>query len=164
MASLKEQLKNLDLKQVKVSTNETLSDIMAKEAKRLYNLIQKEIDNYYNSYSPVIYDRTGNYRKSLYAEDIASIKVVGNSLEIGVGFNQSLATHKNIFDDHYSFVPLLMEKGWLSKKLEDRYGTIQRFTRFDGIKAVENAIEEYNRTNKYGITINADGFYNARIY
>lgn len=164
MASLKEQLKNLDLRQIKVSTNETLSDIMAKEAKRLYNLIQKEIDNYYNSYSPVIYDRTGNYRKSLYAEDIASIKVVGNSLEIGVGFNQSLVIHRNLFDNHYSFVPLLMERGWTAKRLEDRYGVIERFTRFDGIKAVERAIEEFNRTNKYGIIINADKFYNARVY
>lgn len=164
MASLKEQLKNLDLKQVKLTTNETLSNIMANEAKRLYGLIQQEIDNYYKSYHPIIYNRTEGYRKSLYAEDIANIKVVGNSLEIGVGFNESLATHENLFEGHYSFVPLLMERGWIAKRLEDKYGVIERFTRFDGIKAVERAIEEFNRTNKYGIIINADKFYNARVY
>ena len=166
MESLKKQLQNLDLKQVRVSNGETLSTIMEKEAKRLYRLIQERIDKYYSSYhsNPYFYERTGNFRNSLFVDDIVNIKINGNGLEIGLGFQQDLAMHRNIFDNHDSFVPLLMERGWKATRLEEKYGVIEHFTRFDGINAVRDAIEEFNRSNKYGIVVNADNFYNATIY
>lgn len=164
MASLKEQLKKIDIKKVKVSNGNILPNVLANEARRLYRLIQYKIDDYYNSYDPIVYNRTGDFRKSLYVEDIANIRVVGNSLVISMGFNQALSMHRNIFDGHNSFVPLLMEQGWYAKKLEKQYGMIERFTRFGGIHAIRDAIEEFNRSNKYGIVVNADDFYNTTVY
>ena len=84
--SLKEQLARIALREVRMSTGETLATAMAREARRLYDCIQYYIDRYYESYHPTIYDRTYGYKRALYAEGLADIKIVGDTLRIGVGF------------------------------------------------------------------------------
>ena len=180
--SLKEQLSNIALKKVKLSDGKTLAETMEHEARRLYDCIQYYIDEYYKKYNPKIYERTFRYQGALYAEDIADIRVVGNTLSIRVGFHNDLAMHDNlsqiywednygnenwipISDSHQSYVPLLMEKGWYAPKLENIIGRrVYRLTYFKGINAVANGIADYNKTNKLGIKINADDFYRANVY
>ena len=180
--SLKEQLTQLALKKVKLSNGETLAETMAREARRLYSCIQYYIDEYYRQYEPVIYERTYRYQGALYAEDIAAIRVVGNTLHIGVAFHNDLAMHWNldsvywgnrygdemwmpIADKHESFVPLLMERGWHAPKLEHMIGKrVYRLTYFDGIHAVERGIADFNKENTLGIKINADDFFNGKTY
>lgn len=179
MASLEEQLSKIALKQVKIN-GKTLAEIMVSEAQRLADCIQFYIDKYYESYKPVIYRRTGRYKKSLCVDDIAHIRVVGNTIHISVGFNE-LAMHNNlsgVYQDYYgteywlpirnrhkTFVPILMEEGWHSEKLASMLGRkIYRLTDFDGIHAVRDGIDDFNKTNKYGIKIYADDFYNAKAY
>lgn len=180
--SLKEQLSQIALKKVKLSNGETLAETMSKEAEKLCRCIQYYIDEYYNSYSPSIYDRTENYRHSLQVEDVADIRVVGNTLRISVYFDMNLAMHPNlesvyrcdkygvehwipIADRHESFVPILMERGWSAPKLAGMIGKhVHRLTYFEGIRAVEQGINDYNRINKLGIKVNADNFYSSKAY
>lgn len=180
--SLKKQLSSLSLKKVKLTNGETLPEAMAREARRLYDCIQFYIDKYYASYNPVVYDRTYRYQGALYAEDIADIRVVGNTLRIGVAFQNDLAMHPNlesvyredmygnehwipIKDRHDTFVPLMMEMGWYAPKLASMIGRhIYRLTYFEGIGAVEEGIADFNRTNKLGIKIDADDFYRGKAY
>lgn len=180
--SLKEQLSRIALKKIKLSNGETLEETMAREARRLYDCIQYYIDDYYDSYEPTIYERTYRYQGALYAEDIADIRVVGNTLRISVGFHNALAMHPNlsvvyrqekdgyeywipIKDRHDSFVPLLMEKGWKAPKLARMIGKhVPNLTFFDGIHAVEQGIADFNKTNELGIKIDADDFFKSKAY
>lgn len=188
--SLKEQLSQIALKKVKLSNGESLEETMAREARRLYDCIQYYIDDYYESYEPTIYERTYRYQGALYAEDIADIRVIGNTLRIGVGFHKDLAMHPNlsevyrqdwdsyrnyklptweywipIKDRHSSFVPLLMEFGWHAPRLANMIGRrVPRLTDFDGIHAVSRGIADFNKTNKLGIKIDAEDFYKGRVY
>lgn len=170
--SLKEQLTKLELKKLKMSNGKALEETMAKEAQRLYECIQYHIDKYYQSYEPRVYERTGGYQRALYAEDIADIRIVGNTLQIGVGFDYEKSMHPNftgiswddnwfpIEDRHETFVPMLMEMGWVSDGLASMIGRhIHRLTYFEGIGAVEEGIRDFNKTNKLGIKIDADAFY-----
>ena len=184
--SLKEQLAQIALKKVKLSNGETLAEAMANEARRLYECIQSYIDEYYRSYEPRVYDRTYRYQGALYAEDIAHIRVVGDTLRISVGFHNDLAMHPNlesvywnygynsgdynvyripILNQHETFVPIMMERGWHSAKLENILGKrVPRLTYFEGIHAVEKGIADFNRENKLGIKVNADDFFNSKAY
>ncbi len=180
--SLREQLTKIALNNVKTSNGKTLAEMMVQEARRLYNCIQYHIDKYYKSYEPKIYERTYNYQRALYAEDIADIRIKGNTLIIGVKFLSEFSMHPNleqvywynkyqggtwipINDNHNSFVPILMEKGWRANRLANMIGRhVYRLTYFEGIRAVEKGIADYNKTNKLGIKINADDFYNAKAY
>lgn len=182
MASIKEQLTKIAVKQVRLSNGDTVATTMAKEARRLYDCIQYYIDRYYESYQPKIYERTEGYKRALYAEGLADIRVVGNTLHISVGFQTDLATHPNlsgiyrddlyggeywipIKDRHNSFVPLMMEFGWHSPRLASMIGEeVPRLTYFAGINAVEKGIRDFNKTNKFGIKINADDFFNGKAY
>lgn len=175
--SLKEQLAHIALKKVRMSDGKTLAETMASEARRLYDCIQYYIDEYYRSYEPVVYDRTYRYQGALYAEDVADVRVVGDTLRIGVSFHNALAMHPNlssiywdnyelpIMEGHETFVPLIMERGWYAPKLENMLGQrVYRLTYFEGIHAVEKGIRDFNRTNKLGIKVNADDFYNGKAY
>lgn len=180
--SLKEQLSKIALNKVKLSNGDTLGETMVSEAQRLADCIQYYIDEYYASYSPVVYDRTDGYRNSLYVEDLADIRVVGNTIRISVGFALSQAMHPNlesvyredrygnehwipIRDRHETFVPRMMETGWYAPRLASMIGRhIYRLTYFEGIGAVERGIADFNRTNKLGIKIDADDFFNGRAY
>lgn len=161
---------------------ETLATTMAREARRLYNCIQYYIDRYYESYQPKIYNRTGGYKNALYAEGLADIRIIGNTLHISVGFQDNLAIHPNlsgvyrndfyggeywipIAESHDSFVPILMEKGWHAPRLAAMIGQeVPRLTYFAGINAVEKGIRDFNRANTLGIKIDADDFFNGRAY
>ena len=180
--SLREQLSKISLKKAKFKSGETLAQVLVNEAKRLYECIQKYINEYYDSYNPKIYDRTYRYNRALHAEKIADIRVVGNSLRISVVFDNELSMHQNlsgvywadesgaesfipIQGQHKTFVPLLMESGWHAPRLATMIGReVYRLTYFEGIHAVEKGIEDFNKTNKYGIKINADDFYNGKAY
>ena len=180
--SLKEQLTEIALNKVKLSNGKTIAETMVSEARRLYDCIQFYINEYYQKYKPKIYERTGDYRRSLYAEYLADIKIEGNTLIIQVGFNNQYAMHPNleqvywadkygnenwipISNRHESFVPLLMEEGWNAPKLANMIGKpVYRLTYFEGIHAVAKGIADYNKTNKLGIKIKADDFYNASVY
>lgn len=184
--SLKEQLMKIALKNAKLSDGRKLSDAMESEAKRLRDCIQYYIDQYYDDYHPKVYDRTEKYKKALGAQEVSNIRIEGNTLKIGVIFDKSLSMHPNlsevywdygydkgytdyriirIQDKHDSFVPILMEKGWHSARLEQILGrSVYRLTYFEGIHAVENGIEDFNRTNKLGLKVDAEEFYRSMAY
>lgn len=180
--SLKEQLKKIDLRKLKFGNGETLPEVMAREAQRLVECIQYHIDEWYDSTEPSVYDRTYRLQGALYAEKIADVKVVGNTLKIGVAFQNDLAIHDSLesvyffnndeettryieFESHKTFVPLLFNNGWKAPRLARMIGrNIYMLTYFHGAHFIEAGIEDFNRTNKYGIKVDADDFFNGKVY
>lgn len=180
--SLSKQLNNIDLSTARLTTGETVKEIMAREAKRLYRCIQAQIDLYYNSYKPVVYKRTGNLKRALYAEDIADIRVEGKTLRIRVAFHNDLSMHDNldgvywndghgndtwfpIHGKHHSYVPVLMEKGWHSGNLAAALGQeVYRLTYFEGTGMIQRGIDYYNSINPFGVHVVGDGLLNVKAY
>jgi hypothetical protein len=79
-------------------------------------------------------------------------------ITVTIGFNPSIATHPSIIHPNDSsqagYVPWLMEEGWNAEKLANSKGKdIYRFTWFDGIHYVKNAVEQFKSSNPYNLII-----------
>lgn len=180
--SLEEQLAQIALKKAKTERGETLAEMMAGEARRLYKCIQYHIDYYYAHYSPHIYERTYRYQGALYAEDVADVRVVGNTIRISLCIHDDLDYHENLSEvywvdeydrewtfpikyQHMSSTFMLMEYGWKAPRLRKLlHREVPGLTKFDGIYAVTAGIEDYNAHNPYGIEIIFDGFKSREKY
>ncbi|MCM1008700.1 MAG: hypothetical protein NC485_12405 [Ruminococcus flavefaciens] len=164
-ANIQKQLQKLVASKMKMSSGETLQDQLSREVRRLYDCIQRRINDYYDSYEPKIYRRTYNFRKAMYAEDLIDAYVEGNQIKLSVRFHDSFAYHPNFDNSHDSYVPILMNYGWNAPKLEKYIGhPVDRFTRFEGAFFIENGILDWNHQNKLGITIDVTSIYNGRRF
>lgn len=151
--SIKTQLGRILSQKTKLWNGLTLKQNLEKAVDYLYDCVDHFLLEYYLSYTPSIYRRTYDFRDSLYAEDFVHARVNGDRIELSVSFRPSMSYHKNLFGDHESYVPLLINSGWHSKKLEETIGIIPRFTRYEGFHFVEKAVDMFNRTNPYGVYI-----------
>lgn len=163
MSSIQKQLMKKMSGNIRLRNGSTIKQQLEQEVRRLYNCIQFYIDDYYDSYEPKIYQRGFRMQRAMYAEDLVDVKVVGNRMELSIKFHDSLANHKNLFGDHTSYTPILMNWGWKSKKLEKHIGhPVEHFTRFNGVHFIERGIEAFNKTNKLGIHINVKAIFNGK--
>ena len=170
MASIQEQLTKIAVHKTRLSSGETIAAAFAREVHRLYSCIQHYINEYYAEYNPVIYNRTYRFQRALYAEDLADIRVVGNTIQLSLrfapkydqhpnldgvwGWSDEGATFYDIENQHMSPVSQLMEWGWYAPRLEDYLGeSIEHLTYFKGIHAIERGIRDFNKTNKLGIKV-----------
>lgn len=154
--SIKTQLGRISAGKVKMWNGLTIRQNLERAVDYLYDCVDNFIQEYYLSYDPKRYIRTYDFMDSLYAEDFIHARVNGNRIELSVSFRPSMAYHRNIFGDHMSFIPLLINSGWESRKLERAIGHIPRFTSYEGYHFIEKAVNMFNRTNPYGVYISPD--------
>lgn len=152
--SIEKQLAKIIASKTKMSNGRTVKQNLEKAVDYLYDCMNDQIREYYNSYSPSIYERSFKFRNSLYADDFINARVVGNRIELSVSFRDSMSYHENLFKDHKSYVPALINFGWKAPKLESLIGRkIDRFTEYDGFHMVEKAILQFNAQNPFGVHI-----------
>lgn len=162
MANLKSQISKIVATKLKTKSGETLAEQLHREVLRLYDCIQYYIDQYYLKYEPEVYNRTWYFQGSMYAENIVDIRVEENQIKLSIRFNKDMSWHRNLWNSHDSYVPFLMNNGWVAPKLEQMIGgSIYRFTRFDGIHFIERGIQDFNKTNSLGIRIDVTALYNG---
>lgn len=154
--SIERQLARIVSGKTKLGNGLTIRQNLEKAVDYLYDCVDNFIQEYYLSYTPRIYQRTYDFQDSLYAEDFIHAKVNGNRIELSVSFRPSMAYHRNLFDDHDSYVPLLINSGWQADKLEIKLGVIPHFTRYEGYHFIEKAVSMFNHTNPYGVYISLD--------
>lgn len=71
------------------------------------------------------------------------------SISVSVPFTEK-SYRRNLFDDHYSFIPLLMDQGWIvHRETASKYPataalTYPTFERFVGTKAMQTVIDNFN--------------------
>lgn len=153
-------LKNIDVKKLKYkNTNFTYEEILKKEVRRFKDILQKYIDAYYLSYTPPIYgyqrgSSGGNLRNSLSVDDIVKISANGKELTCSVLINEN-AIHQSYFGDHLSNAFWLINDGYSVKK-DVWFKDIYRFGFYEGAHYVEDAVNEFNETDKYGITVKVE--------
>lgn len=154
--SIEEQLLVI-AKNTKLSNGKTIKQNLESAVKYLYKCLDYQISEYYASYSPIVYARTFKFKDSLYAEDFLQARVEGNKIKLSVSFKDSMAYHNNLFGTHKSYVPILVNFGWVAPKLAKKMGGhIEFFTFYEGYHMVENAVREFNATNRYGVHISED--------
>lgn len=150
MASIEEQLKRIAAKKTKLSNGKTTEQVLKEAVDYLYDCIQRRIDIMYR-YVPVAYKRRpqseGLY-SALYAEDIMESRIIGNKIELSLKFNDNVWA-SNFNGRHMSNVALLMNDGWRWHNQPPK--EIERFTTFKGEHFIERGIDDFNRTNRWGV-------------
>ncbi|MCI1763635.1 hypothetical protein [Heyndrickxia oleronia] len=124
----------------------------------LYKLLHKQLQAYYDSYTPVDpggYTRTFGLLNSL---RISPITQNGNELSISVYFDQDSATHPSLFGGDAGFTPILINEGW---EWNNNIG-IHHLSYYEGFHFVEKAINEFNAKNKWGFKITKEGHYKGK--
>ena len=156
MASgIEKYLKSINPLDIKYkNTSLTYRQILLNETRRFKNILQRKIEDYYNSYSPTVYKRGqhgGNLRKSLSVDDVCTISANGMKLIMSVNINEN-AIHNSIIDGDEANAFWLLNDGWSVKK-DVWFKDIYRFGYYEGAHFVEDAIEEFENTSKYGIEV-----------
>lgn len=156
--SLADNLKNFDAKNLLMSNNRTLGDNLYNEAKRLYDCIQNRLEMYLAFNPSEMYKRTGGLEGSLTVDDFLNIRVVGNTLEIDLFFDEG-AIHQsgdgiNGWNGNGERVntAFLLEYGYRVKK-DVWFKNIENFGWRNGGKFVEKGIADFNATNPLGIKV-----------
>ena len=164
--SIANQLKSIDIKKLKMSNGKTLEQNLYTEAQRLKDCIQNRLDIYLASNPPAMYERTDGLENSLKVDDFLSIKVVGNTIQINVFFNEG-AIHQsgdgiNGWNGNVDKVNVayLLNYGYKVKK-DVWFKDIENFGYREGGHFVEDGIDDFNVTNTLGIKITK--MFNGRI-
>ena len=95
---MKHGLIKIDIRKLRLPNGRTFEQQMKYEAKRFLKILQEEIDDWYMSYSPVVYQRTYAMRDSIYAEDVVDIDTSGMQLTIKIKQTDA-AMHKSLWGD-----------------------------------------------------------------
>jgi hypothetical protein len=157
--SLSDQLSNLNVAQLKIN-GKTYEQVLKDETKRLKDCIQKEIDNYYLSYTPIQYQRSYDFQESLTVDDVITINVDASRMEMIIHFND-LAYHDSYWGDQGKVnVALLLDDGWQWKNNPH----INHLSEYGGSHFIENAISEFNVSNSLNIKIRLEKTWNGNTY
>lgn len=119
-----------------------MKEFLEEQAKVLSKLLQEEIDNYYDSYSPKVYRRTFNFRNSIRVSPI-KIEKSGNTyrMEVRIYFDKEMATHPSVMNGEDGFVGTLLNQGWHWSP--DKTNRIPRFSDYDGFHFIQRAITRF---------------------
>lgn len=163
--TLSDRLKAVIVKDVKMSNGKTLEENLYSEANRLRDCIQNRLNLYLASNSPSVYRRSGGLKGSLKIDDILKIRIVGNSLEVDLFFDEG-AVHQsgdgiNGWNGNSDKVntAYLLDYGYRVKK-DVWFKNIENFGWRTGGKFVEKGIADFNAANSMGIkvTVNKNGY------
>lgn len=131
--------------------------ILNQEARRLEGYLKDELEKYFRSYQPKVYERTGNTVRSIRVGKPR--KIMGGFWSIDIGFDDGLANHPSYIgsDQPDGYTPWLLEVGWdIRNKIP--YDA-PMFTYHDGTQYITKAVQRFNRDNphKFVISVYKDG-------
>jgi hypothetical protein len=144
-----------------LSNGMSIEEMLKTEAKRLLDCIQRRLDSYYDSYNPVMYERTYGLQKSMSVSDFISVNIANGTASITIDFDQADIQAKSLFGsgwDGYNKVELI-NNGWQVKD-DVWFADIEHFGKFSGSHFIENGIADFNQSNPYNLKIELKGFHN----
>lgn len=134
---------NLDL-MLEKAMKAKAEQIIRIEVKKLERIAKLVVQGYYNSYTPKrpdLYLRSGGLLDSIVS---GSVEKVGKRISAEVSFD-SRALHNSLFEGNpQGYTPILINNGWVSKKLEARMGVVPHFTRYEGYDLIGKIETRYN--------------------
>lgn len=144
---------DIDITKLKLNNGRTIVQQLYYEADRFMNILQEEIDIWYRSYTPVEYERSWRMRDSIYVDNYVSVSIDATRLSIRVKFNKN-AFHKSLWGNEEINVLLLLDEGYEVKS--GWHKDIPNFGYRSGGMFLERAMERFNNTNEFGITVEAE--------
>ena len=140
----------IDIRKLTLPNGRTLEQQLQYEANRFLKILQEEIDNWYDSYSPVVYKRSYDMRDSIYVEDLVQVSVSGDKMQIKINYDDR-AFHQSLWDSSSINSILLMNDGY--KVSKGWHKDIENFGYRDGGQFLEKAVNRFNEENDFGIDI-----------
>jgi hypothetical protein len=117
---------------------------IVKEANKLAAFLNDEIEIYYTTYTPAVYQRTYSFLNSVRVGE-PDVSADG-TVSIEIHFDPELATHDSILGGEAGYVPILLNEVWQWSGKKGELGPY-RFARYEpkmhGRQFIENAIERY---------------------
>lgn len=123
--------------------------VLTEAGLELEGLLKEELENYFQSYEPTVYKRTGNTLASIQVGKPRKLTI--NEWELEIDFDEGLANHPSVFGQEDGYTPWLLNSGWKTKL--DSSLDINHFTRFVGTNFITKAVNTFNQNNKYGLIV-----------
>ncbi len=139
-----------DLRKLVLPTGNTIEKQLKVEADRFLKILQEEIDAWYLSYTPIIYNRTYNMRDSISVDDVVRVYPSKNQLVIDIVYSDD-AFHKSLWSDDVINSIELMNEGYKVKS--GWHKDIENLGYREGGRFLEKAIARFNKNNPLGIDI-----------
>lgn len=139
-----------DLRKLVLPTGNTIEKQLKVEADRFLKILQEEIDAWYLSYTPIIYNRTYNMRDSISDDDVVRVYPSKNQLVIDIVYSDD-AFHKSLWSDDVINSIELMNEGYKVKS--GWHKDIENLGYREGCHFLEKAIARFNKNNPLGIDI-----------
>ncbi len=139
---------NIDFRQLKLKNGKTIQQQLKEEARRFKDILQKHIDDFYNAYTPVLYNRTYNMRNSIYVDDAVDVEISNGNLRIIVKYSNDVF-HSSLFGEEQINTLYLMDSGYKVNK--GWHKDIPYFGFRSGSGFLQKAVDEFNRDNYFGI-------------
>lgn len=144
---------DFDIRKLRLHNGRTVEQQMKYEANRFLKILQEEIDDWYNLYSPTVYSRTYGMQNSIYAEDLVDIDSSGTQLTVKIKYTDE-AMHESLWGGGTVDTLLLMNNGYQVKN--GWHKDIPYFGYREGGHFLEKAVERFNQENYFGIKVNID--------
>ena len=141
---------DFDLRKLVLPTGNTIEKQLKVEADRFLKILQEEIDAWYFSYRPTIYNRTYNMRDSISVDDVVRVYPSKNQLVIDIVYSDD-AFHKSLWSDDVINSIELMNEGYKVKS--GWHKDIENLGYREGGHFLEKAIARFNKNNPLGIDI-----------
>lgn len=136
---------------MKLDNNKSIEQTLKDEARRFLKILQEEINRFYASYDPTLYQRTFKSARSIFVDDFVRVDYSTNSMSIKIKFNEN-AFHDSLFSNDTVNVLYLLNDGYKVQK-DTWFKDIEYFGYRSGYHFFENAIERFNKKNPLGIDI-----------
>lgn len=140
----------IDIRKLTLPNGRTLEQQLQYEADRFLKILQEEINNWYDSYSPVVYKRSYDMRNSIYVEDLVQVSVSGDKMQIKINYDDR-TFHQSLWDSASINSILLMNDGY--KVSKGWHKDIENFGYREGGQFLEKAVNRFNEENDFGIDI-----------
>jgi len=143
-----------------LSNGLSIETMLKTEAKRLMDCIQNRLDFYYDSYQPVMYERTFGLQSSMSVSDFISLDINSGIATITIDFDKVSTEAHSVFGsewDGYNKVELI-NNGW---QVRDGlwFSDVEHFGFQKPARFIENGILDFNADNPYNLKIELQGFH-----
>lgn len=129
--------------------SQDIEKLLIKASQELEGYLKEGLQRYFDSYKPSgMYTRTGQTMRDIRLG--LPIQTSPGIWNISIEMN---SPHESLFGREDGNTLSLINTGYVAEKLEDNIGEVEHFTRFKGTNYVQEAIDQFNRNNKYGMKV-----------
>ena len=141
---------DLDFQTLKLANGQTIPQLLKGEADRFLDILQEEINRWYGTYLPAVYQRTYMLPASLLAEDVVTVSPDAQHFSIRINYQES---HGSLWGSTGNVLKLMNEGYQVGS--DKWFSNIPYLGYRPGGHFLEAALAKYNATKSLGVTVTA---------